>query len=299
MIKLEKRFQKLSNGETLAYIDVGSGAQTVVLIHGNMASSIHYAPLIERLDRSKYRVVAIDLRGFGDSSYVHRFDSMMELTSDVVELVNILKLPPFTVVGWSAGGGVAMLIGAHYPEMITKLFLINSMSYKGMPVFVKDEKMQPIIGKVYPNKEALANDPLQVAPAVKALTDGNIAFMDYIWKLVIYTVNKPHEEDNLIYLQETMKQRNLVDFDWALVTFNMGSGSNFQVAGDESINKIEAPVRSVWGAKDKTVWEYMVQETVGALGKKAELIVYEECGHSPLVDVPDRLANDLMEFIDK
>lgn len=299
MIKLEKRFQTLSNGETLAYVDVGTGSHTIVLIHGNMSSSLHYLPLIERLDHRKYRLVAIDLRGFGDSSYVHRFDSLRELTNDVVELVSILKLPPFTVVGWSAGGGVAMLMAAHYPDSVKKLFLINSMSYKGMPIFVKDEKMQPIIGKTYPNKEELAHDPLQVAPAVKALADGNIAFMDYIWKLVIYTVNKPNEEDNLLYLKETMKQRNLVDFDWSLVTFNMGSGSNFQVTGDESITKIEVPVRSVWGAKDKTVWEYMVRETVGALGKKAELIIYDECGHSPLVDVPDRLAKDLMEFIDK
>jgi len=297
MLKLEKKYLKLSNGETLAYVEQGHGGETVLLIHGNMSSSLHYLPLIERLDQADYHVIAVDLRGFGDSSYVHRFNSLMELTNDVAEFAKLLKMQPATIVGWSAGGGVAMQLAAHYPDMVKKVFLINSMSYKGMPVFVKDEKMQPIIGKVYANKEQLANDPIQVAPAVKALQDGNIAFMDYIWKLVIYTVNKPSEEDNLLYLKETMKQRNLVDFDWALVTFNMGSGLNFQVLGDESISKIEVPVRSVWGNKDKTVWEYMVQETVGALGKKAELIIYEECGHSPLVDVPDRLAHDLIEFI--
>lgn len=299
MKTIEKQYLQLQNGEKLAYLDIGHGPQTILLIHGNMSSGVHYLPLIGRLDQAKYRIVAPDLRGFGDSSYVHRFDSLLDLTNDIANFAKALKLENMIVVGWSAGGGIAMQLAAHYPDLVNKLFLINSMSYKGIPIFVKSDVGQPLIGQVYATKEAMAQDPIQVAPAVKALADGNIAFMDYIWKLVIYTVKQPSEEENKLFLAETMKQRNLVDFDWSLVTFNMGTGSNFQVLGDESISKIDVPVRSVWGAKDKTVWEYMVKETVTALGKKAELIIYDECGHSPLVDVPDRLAHDLVEFIEQ
>ena len=296
MLHLEKKKINLATGEQYAYVEYGHGPHEVVLLHGNMSSGLHYLPLIERLDAEKFHVIAPDMRGFGDSSYNHRFDSLQALKDDVTALVKALNLTSLTVAGWSAGGGVALLLAAQEPSLVKRLFLIDSMSYKGMPVFKKDAKGAPLWGQVYASKEELALDPIQVAPAVKALSEGNIAFMDYIWNLVIYTVNKPSKEANELYLKETMKQRNLVDFDWSLVNFNMGIGSNFQVPGDHSIAKVSCPVLSVWGQQDKTVWEVMVRETIGALGQKGRLIVYDQCGHSPLVDVPDKLAHDFISF---
>ncbi len=296
MLKPNKLLLDVASGETLAYLDHGRGPNLVLLIHGNMSSSYHYLPLIDRLDSERFRVIAVDLRGFGDSSYRHRFDSLRALTDDVASLLETLHLKPMTVVGWSAGGGVALQLAAFYPQFVKKLFLIDSMSYRGMPVLKKDAAMRPLLGQVYPDKEALALDPLQVAPAVQALASGNVAFMDYIWNLVIYTVNKPESEANQVYLTETMKQRNLVDFDWSLVTFNMSRESNFQVIGDGSIEAVKCPVFSVYGREDKTVLEYMVQETVAVLKERATLKIYEKCGHSPLVDVPDELAQDLSAF---
>ncbi len=299
MLKLTKKFMMLPNRERLAYVEHGHGDETILLIHGNMSSSLHYLPLIERLDPQTYHVVAVDLRGFGDSSYESRFDTLRALTDDVAMFLKQLNLPKLTVVGWSAGGGIAMQLAAFYPQSIKKIFLIDSMSYKGMPVFKKDKDGRPMLGQVYASKEELALDPIQVAPAVAALATHNVAFMDYIWGLVIYTVNKPTPEYNQLYLEETMKQRNLVDFDWSLVTFNMGTGSNFQTEGDNSIELIKVPVCSVYGKKDITVLEYMVKETVTALKDLATQITYENCGHSPLVDVPDQLAKDLIEFVNK
>jgi pimeloyl-ACP methyl ester carboxylesterase len=41
----------------------------------------------------------------------------------------------------------------------------------------------------------------------------------------------------------------------------------------------------------------MVLENVKALEKQSKLIVYEDCGHSPLTDVPDQLTKDIVDFI--
>jgi pimeloyl-ACP methyl ester carboxylesterase len=60
---------------------------------------------------------------------------------------------------------------------------------------------------------------------------------------------------------------------------------------------VKAPVLHTWSTKDITVPEYMVLENVNALKKRSKLIVYENCGHSPLVDVPDQLTKDILEFI--
>lgn len=295
MISLSKKFVTLPNGETLAYIEKGKGPKTILLIHGNMSSSLHYLPLVERIPED-YHVLALDLRGFGDSSYQKPFDTLEALADDVIAFMKALTLKKVVLAGWSAGGGVAMSIAAHHPELVEKLVLINSMSYKGLQVFQKDEKGAPIFGKVYASKAALALDPVQVFPAEKALKDNNRAFMDWIWGLVIYTGKKPSAEDNAIYITETMKQRCLIDLDWAICNFNMSDTHNLYQAGDGSIHRIACPVLSVWGKKDITVLEFMFKDNLSVL-KHVKSIVYEDAGHSPLVDVPDQLSQDILDFI--
>ena len=69
--------------------------------------------------------------------------------------------------------------------------------------------------------------------------------------------------------------------------------------GTNNISKVKAKVLHTWGTKDITVPEYMVKDNVKALEKRSKLVVYENCGHSPLVDVPDQLTKDILEFINQ
>ena len=85
---MEKKFVSIGK-ETIAYLDEGQG-DVVLMLHGNMSSSVHYGPLIERLQGS-FRCIAPDLRGFGDSSYNNRFDTMDELAEDVKLLLDALS----------------------------------------------------------------------------------------------------------------------------------------------------------------------------------------------------------------
>jgi len=296
MLALTKKIMTLKNGEQLAYVEQGKGEQVIVLIHGNMSSSLHYLPLFERLPHS-IRVIAPDMRGFGDSTYHHRFDSLYDLAEDLLDFIDQLHVKKATLVGWSTGGGVALRMAAVRPELVEKIVLIESMSHKGYPLFIKDEKGQPLLGQVYATKDAMAADPVQVAPAVGAMATKNVAFMSYLWDVAIYSVNKPTPEQNKLFIDETLKQRNLIDIDWSLATFNMGDSFNFYTMGDRSIEKVVAPVLSIWSKKDYVVLEYMVRETVAALGDKATLKLYDHSGHSPLVDCPDQLTTDILTFI--
>ena len=51
-----------------------------------------------------------------------------------------------------------------------------------------------------------------------------------------------------------------------------------------------------WGNLDKTVPEYMVLDNLKAL-PNAKYVKLEPCGHSPLVDQPDQLAQEILKFI--
>jgi len=288
---MEKKTVMIGN-ETLAYLDEGQG-DVVLMIHGNMSSSVHYEPLISRI-KDQYRCIAVDLRGFGDSTYNQRFDSLGELAEDVNLLLEKLEIPSVYLVGWSNGGGVALKLCAQHPEKIKKFFDIEGASLKGYPLYKKDEKFQST-GEPYENKEALAGDPVSVAPMVRVFESGDAAMMAAVWDATIYTVGKPAKEQSDLWIGETMKQRNIVDLDWALATLNMSEEYTPYGAGDGSIRKVTCPVALTMGEKDVVVPDYMVMENYNAL-PNAILLPYENCGHSPMVDCPDRLAEDVRAF---
>ncbi|QMS85975.1 alpha/beta fold hydrolase [Candidatus Xianfuyuplasma coldseepsis] len=292
---MKKKAITLKNEEQYYYIDTEKGDQIIVLLHGNMSSSIHYKPLIERF-KGQYRVIAPDMRGFGDSSYKKPIDSLHDLADDVLDFLRILGVKKYHLAGWSTGGAIAMSMAIKAPNQIDKLILIESCSYRGYPIFKKNDQFQPIVGDYYQSKEDMATDPVQIAPMVQAFETNNVAMMNAVWDQAIYTVNKPSKEDNDLYLSETMKQRNLVDIDWGLMTFNLSNFSNGVTLGDGTIHQIDCPVLSFWSEQDMVVLEYMVDETVEAL-QNVKKITLENSGHSPLVDCPDKLAKQIIHFI--
>ena len=291
---MEKKFISIGK-EELAYLDVGQGP-VVVMVHGNMSSSIHYEPLISRI-KDKYRCIAVDLRGFGDSSYNNRFDTLEELADDVNLFTEDLGIDSYYLVGWSNGGGVSLKLCAKYPDKVKKFFDIEGAGLKGYPVYKKENYQST--GKPYANKEEMAQDPMQVAPVLAIFEKGDAAMMTSIWDATIYTVNKPTREQNDLWMSETLKQRNLVDLDWALATLNMSDEYTPYGKGDGTIKNIKCPVALTMAEKDIVVPDYMVLDNYNALGELATLLPYENCGHSPMVDCPDRLAKDVVEFFSK
>lgn len=289
---MEKKYVSIGK-ETIAYLDEGQG-DVVLMIHGNMSSSVHYEPLISRI-KDRYRCVALDLRGFGDSSYNNRFDTMAELAEDVSAFMDALNIPSAYVVGWSNGGGVGLKLCAMYPEKVKKFFAIEGAGLKGYPLFRKDASFQST-GEPYASKEEMAADPMQVAPMLRVFESGDGAMMASVWDATIYTVNKPTREQSDLWIAETLKQRNLVDLDWALATLNMSEEYTPYGPGDGTIKNITCPVALTMGEKDIVVPAYMVMDNYNALGSLATLLPYENCGHSPMVDCPDRLAQDVVSF---
>lgn len=295
---MEKRQVVLKNGEVIHYLEQGEGSKTVLLIHGNFSSSMHYTPLFERLP-GDMRVLAPDLRGYGDSTYYRRITSLADFAEDMKFFMQAKEIKKAYIVGWSLGGGVALEFAAHYPELVEKMVLINSTTHRGYPVFKKGENNQFLFGQAYESPEEMGKDPIQVIPLLEAMKTKNFPVMSYIFDKTIYTVKKPSESDNKLWINESLKQRNLIDADWALANLNMSETHNFYNAGTQNIGKVKCPVLHTWGKQDIVVPEYMVLDNYKALESVSSLIVYDQCGHSPLVDVPDQLTRDILEFINK
>lgn len=92
-----------SDGARIAFADEGEG-RPLVLLHGLMAHSGFFAP--QRALAADFRLVAIDLRGHGESSTVFETPTVERLAYDVGELAAHLGLEQALVVGWSLGASV-------------------------------------------------------------------------------------------------------------------------------------------------------------------------------------------------
>ena len=118
---------------TTAYYRAGEGNEKkLLLIHGNVSSSVFYLPLFPAL-AEEFDVVAPDLRCFGDSDAlpVDATRCFGDWVDDLAEFVAALGWDKFAMAGWSMGGGVTMQYAIAHPEQMTGIILINPGSPYG------------------------------------------------------------------------------------------------------------------------------------------------------------------------
>ncbi|MBC6971166.1 alpha/beta hydrolase [Bacillus sp. Xin] len=290
-------FVSLSNGETIAYQKVGRQSKEIlVLIHGNMTSSQHWDLVIEKL-QDEYHIYAIDLRGFGKSTYHKPIDSLQDFADDVKLFIDELQLKKFSLMGWSMGGGVAMEFAACHPEYVERLILVESVGMKGYPIFKKDINGQPIASSLLKTKEEIAQDPVQIAPVLDAIKNMNKLYYRTVWNLLIYTHNKPEPERYEKYLEDMLTQRNFVDVNYALITFNISDEHNGVVPGNGHIHQLQVPTLVLQGDRDYVVPQVVGEELAKHL-PNAKLTILKDCGHSPFIDCLDEFIQHVTNWLE-
>ena len=289
-------FIELETGEKIAYRKAGTGDKTILLVHGNMSSSVHYIPLIELLEKD-YTVFALDMTGFGDSTYNRQIESLHDFSKDVTAFIEALDLKDLYIVGWSTGGGVVLETAVDIPDRIKKVFLLSSVGIQGYPMFKKDEELKPILSERIYLREDIEVDPVQVVPALEAYKNQNKDYFKYVWDLTIYNKNQPNEEDYDKYLEAILKQRNLVDVDVALTNFNMTNVNNGVVDGSDRLEELKVPVVILQGEDDMVVPKVFAETTKEFMKDKAELVLIENAGHSIITDDLQRLYKEIVSRI--
>src|SRR6185369_3474034 len=108
---------------TLSYIDQGNGP-AVLLIHAFPLNKTMWAPQIDALS-SRYRVIAPDIRGFGESQPPSAW-TMHEMADDLHQLLDALGVSDVSVVGVSMGGYIGLTFWWKYPDQVRKIVHANS-----------------------------------------------------------------------------------------------------------------------------------------------------------------------------
>lgn len=139
---------------TLSYLDEGKG-QPLVLLHGLCFASSIWEKIIPELAK-EYRVIAPDLRGHGQSAVPAPPYSTEQMADDIIGLLDALEIEKAAIFGHSLGGYITLAIAEKYPQRLTALSLVHSLSEpdpeekkqvrqnnigiiqeKGMPTFIE------------------------------------------------------------------------------------------------------------------------------------------------------------------
>jgi proline iminopeptidase len=268
------------NGPLLFLISPGWGVGSGYLQKG-------FKFLLER-----FRLVFIDTRGSGLSGRPADRAKMSsdDMADDLEALREYLGLATLRVLGHSNSGAIGLSYAERYPERVDKLVLIDSQ----MLGFNAGSVTQAFL-------ETRAEDP-RYKPAVQAAighfsgqtkplaNDADLsAFVANILPLYLHSPEK-----NLAFAQEQLLVGPI-----ALYAFEAQNAADKAAGGDQSalLDRVRAPVLIMIGRHD-WICPVPVSERLHAGLPRSRLVMFEESGHMPWLEEPEKFAAELVRFLE-
>ena len=122
MIKADESGLAPVNGINMYYAVFNKGAgDPVILLHGGFGNSDCWGFEVPLLSKA-HRVIIADSRGHGRSSMPDQPLSYDLMAADVIRLMDYLKIDKASIVGWSDGGIIGIILAIRHPERVNKLF---------------------------------------------------------------------------------------------------------------------------------------------------------------------------------
>lgn len=297
MKRYEKKSCHLSTGETIAYVEAGEdspGKKPLVLIHGNYSDMESFFPLIEEME-NEYKIYALDLRGFGESTYNTHARSVRTFAKDVVDFFFKKEIKDAVILGWSFGGGVALEAAADLAGRVKGVILLSSISPDGY----KFQFTEPITYTKYMRAflpiTTSVFDPFVLFQEVRNLISDRKE-IEKFFKELLFNVKEPSQEYLDICVNAILKERNNVDVFEAMTSFNM-SKENGAFKGSRRIQYVACPIVQFHGEKDLVIPYLEARQATRLLGKKAKLVTFKNSGHAIINDEPEKLFREIRKFL--
>jgi len=122
--KIESRFAEV-NGLRMHYLVAGKDGSPVILLHGYAQNSHMWRPLMAELAKTR-RVIAPDLRGFGDTTKLETGYDKKTMAQDVHALARSLGIEKAGIAGHDIGLMVAYAYAAQYPTEVDRIALLDA-----------------------------------------------------------------------------------------------------------------------------------------------------------------------------
>ncbi len=251
--------------QVLPHDEAGEGP-TVVLLHAGIADRTMWSEHLEPLARAGYRVLALDLSGFGEAAVAAGEQAPW---IDVLATMDALGLHDAALVGNSFGGAVALRVAAVAPERVSALALISA----------------PAPG-VEPGPDLQAAFEAEDQALRRGDLDEAVAAVIETWML-------PDAPAELLERVAVMQRRA-----YELQADAEAATEAADPIGDDPaiLRGLDVPALVAVGDRDKPEFREAAQVLVGAL-PNARLEVIEGAGHLAPLETPDTFIALLLRFL--
>ena len=259
---MQSRFCSLGSCDVHYYDNAHrSPRATIVLLHGLGTSSSTWVKVLPRLARD-YRVVAVDLPGFGFSRLANgkEYLTIGEQVEMFAQLVEALSLPSFRLIGQSFGGWVAARFAVRHQHQVGHLVLINNAGiyYRGVE-HVKELFILNSLGDLRRLLDAM--------------------WYRYPW---YYRPLAP-------FILADMRKRRVNDIIASI------EEPDFLA---EELTSLQMPVSVIWGKRDRLLSEESVN-TMRKIILGLETHFLYEAGHVPQLERPDEFMAVLLQVLER
>jgi pimeloyl-ACP methyl ester carboxylesterase len=282
------QFLTLDSGAKIHYRDEGrSDGQPMVLIHGANASLHTWEPWVELLG-SEYRIITLDLPAHGLTGKVpDRNYSSANQVATVDAIVEHLGVDRFVLGGNSMGGGVTWRYTVDHPDKVDAMILVDAVglpqwSAEVMKATAEDDKESPLFFRLMRHGwfRAIARyiDPYRLTKQglESAYTDKS-AVTDQL-------IQRYYE----LALREGSREAIMDRF------------SSVRGSGVESVDPAQftQPTLILWG-RDDSIINVKVADKFAETLPDSSLVIYDNVGHLPMEEIPERSAADVLAFLGK
>jgi len=240
----------------------GKGDTTLVLLHGYGESLMAYRTTFDQLVR-RYRVVALDLPGFGLSDKPDRAYDLASYDRRLSDFLRRWVRGPIVIVGHSMGGEVAAQLALSHPDQIVALVLISPAGYALAPLVADAAGMSASTLGWAASAMSSAMPPQDPAwlsePADRA---GYTPASDPAYRLAA--------------------ERVLRDFDFTALK--------------ERFSEIRQPTLLLWGRRDPTI-PFAVGEQIAAELPCRRFVPLDNLLHRPHESNPDTVVREIEGFL--
>lgn len=247
----------------IRYSDEGEG-RVIVLLHGFPLNLKIWEEFSAALSKH-FRVIAIDLPGFGESESIGYFHSMELMAQCVHEVMRKLNLRRYIIAGHSMGGYAALAFGELFPENIRGLIMFHSTSYQDSP----EKKLE--------RDRSVENIKKRTKTFLKATTVNLFANpKDEYIKKVREIVSK-NSVRGMVEATEGMKDRKDREI---ILRFS------------------EYPVLFIYGRHDRILpIEKMLPQT--EIPRDTETLLLEDAGHVGFYEAKEECLNAIIKFANR
>ena len=280
MDEFQRKTFKTSDGAEVSYISAGRG-QSIVLIHGWSQSAEQFKYQIPAF-AERYHVVAVDLRGHGESEKVTYGYRISRLSKDIQELIDVLQLEKPHLLGHSMGCAVIWsyldLFGS---DGIDRLVLVDqSPLYTSRPHWNEQEMEE---------SGAIATSE-QLNEVVYALSGSEAEEVTRKTLASMVTSAMSKEQFEWIVQCNLQCPRSLA----ATLLYNQ-----FHTDWRDQIVRIRKPTLIVGGRKSLIPWKSQVWINQSILD--SELEIFEEAeggGHFMFIENPEKFNRRVLQFLE-